>query len=123
MNRPQALRRTAVVPSAPKRSKYGNRKTVVDGITFDSAKEARRYGELRLMERAGLIRDLQTQRALPLIVNDHDCGTYRADFVYATRAGVIVVEDVKSEITRKNPVYRLKAKLVRAIHGVDIVEV
>ena len=103
-----------------KAPKYQNRKTTVDGITFDSAKEARRYSELKLLERAGQITGLEIQPSFRIVVNNCLICTYRADFQYGTPfcAGV-VVEDVKG---MKTPVYRLKKKLMLAIHGVEIFE-
>lgn len=110
------------------RPKYGNRKTVVDGITFASAKEAKRYGELKLLERAGEIADLKLQPRFPLVVNGATVCTYVGDFSYHdTFQGAVmaqqVVEDVKSEATRKIATYRLKAKLFAALHGFPIREV
>lgn len=88
-----------------KTPKYGNRRTVVDGITFDSAAEARRYGELRLLERAGQVSGLrlQPEYLLPAGVK------YRGDFEY-TEAGRLVCEDVKGVETQA---FRIKAKLFR----------
>lgn len=104
-------------------TKFGNRKTVVDGITFDSAKEARRYGELKLLERAKVIRFLRTQPRFPLVVGETTVAHYVADFAYVRTADdVQVIEDVKSEATRKLPVYRLKAKIMAAM-GLPVVEV
>lgn len=93
--------------------KYGNRKTVVDGIKFDSKAEAERYRELKLMEQAGIITDLQLQPKFPLIPTFRKNGqtfrgiTYIADFAY-TENGRKVVEDVKGF---KTAVYKLKRKL------------
>ena len=106
-----------------KAPKYQNRKTTVDGITFDSAKEARRYGELKLLERAGQITGLEIQPSFRIVVNNCLICTYKADFRYTTDTphvrGLVVVEDVKG---MKTPVYRLKKKLMLAIHGVEIFE-
>jgi len=111
-------------------SKFGNVVTEVDGFRFASKKEARRYGELRLLEMAGEIRDLKVQPRFPFKINEHSICTYVGDFSYCTRpepgaqnVGSFVVEDVKSEITRKHPVYRIKAKLFKAICGFEITEV
>lgn len=104
-------------------SKYLARKVVVDGREFDSAKEARRYGDLKLLERAGEISALEIQPKFPLKVNDRLVCTYKADFAYLTRAGARVVEDVKSEFTRKLPVYRIKVKLLKALTDISVVEV
>jgi len=106
-----------------KPSKYRNQKTEYNGIQFDSRKEANRYQELILMQRVGLIRSIELQPRYDLVVNNHKLGFYRADFRYevvATEA--VVVEDVKSKAT-KTAVYCLKMKLVRALYGVEIVEV
>lgn len=107
---------------AGKASKYGNKKTVIDGIEFDSKKEANRYQELKLRMMAKEICDLKFQEEFPLIVNGITVAVYRADFTYQTGFGK-VVEDVKSAITRKNPVYRLKNKLMNACHGIKITEI
>ena len=102
--------------------KYGNKITVVDGITFMSAKESRRYSELRILERAKKIRDLEIQPVFPLIVNGQKVAKYIGDFSYY-EGDVRIIEDTKSPITRKNPVYRLKNKLFRALYGFEITEV
>ena len=99
----------------PGGSKYHARKIVVDGITFDSRKEAMRWQELKLMERAGIIRDLKRQVRYELIPA-FDCdgkhyrsATYIADFVYTdVKTGEEIVEDVKGY---RPDVYRLKSKL------------
>ncbi len=107
-----------------RRNKYGNAKTVVDGITFDSKAEAKRYGELKLLERGKQIGDLRLQPKFTLFGKG---GTkicdYIADFQYVDLCqieGVTVVEDVKGVRT---PVYRLKAKLFRDNYGFEISEV
>lgn len=105
-------------------AKYGNIPMVVDGRSFSSKKEARRYGELRLLQQAGHISDLDTQPKFPLRVNGQLVCTYIADFGYTNlKTGLRVTEDVKSAITRKNPVYRIKVKLLHALEGVSVVEV
>jgi hypothetical protein len=100
------------------RNKYRAVKTVVDGIKFDSKKEAARYQQLKLLERAGEIMELTLQPRFDLIVNGVKCGFYKADFQYL-EVGKYVVEDVKG---MKTPVYNLKKKLVKAIYGIDIFE-
>lgn len=110
--------------TAPKRAKYGNHKVIVDGHTFDSNAEGARYWDLRQLERAGEIADLELQPAFPLMVQGIRIATYRADFRYRDEAtGAVIVEDVKSEITRTDRVYRLKVKHVKAQYGIDVVEV
>ena len=103
-------------------SKYGAIKTVVDGITFASKKEAAYYSELKLAERAGEISNLQLQPKFPIIMNGKKVGNYIADFSYLD-GGRIIVVDVKSQATRKIAVYRLKVKLVEAQYGIKITEV
>lgn len=113
-----------------RRPKYGNRKTEVDGILFDSAKEAKRYQELAMLEKAGHIRELERQPKFPLYCpmrsfGAHELvGVYRADFRYREgREGLLVVEDVKSPATKANALYRWKKKHVEAQYGVTIREV
>ena len=104
-------------------TKYHNRKTFVEDIQFDSQKEANRYQELILMERAGLIRNIELQPRYNLVVNRHKIGFYRADFCYeVVTTHILIVEDVKSPATR-TAVYCLKKKLVKALYGVEIIEV
>jgi hypothetical protein len=102
-------------------SKYHAKKTVVDGIIFQSRKEAKRYQELKLMQRAGLISDLRRQVKYELIPKQQGerAVSYIADFVY-TEDGKTVVEDVKGVRT---PVYKIKKKLMLWRHGVKIREV
>ena len=107
-------------------SKYRNRKTTVDGVTYDSAKEARRGAELRLMERAGLISDLCAQVRYELIPAQKRNGKvaerpvyYIADFVYREN-GETVVEDAKGMRTKD---YVIKRKLMLWKYGIQIKEV
>ena len=92
------------------RRKYNNVKTVIDGITFDSKKEAARYSELRLLEIAKHITELETQPRIPLMVNGQQIGYYVGDFKYREN-GEWVIEDVKSKATM-TPTYRLKKKIL-----------
>lgn len=104
------------------RSKYRAKPTFVDGVRFASQAEARRYGHLKMLERAGTICDLKLQPRFPLLVNAIKVCTYVADFSYrfAGVVGVPVVEDVKGVQT---PVYKLKKKMLAAQHGIIITEV
>ena len=111
-------------------NKYRNVITEVDGIKFDSRKEAARYSELKLLEKAGEISILELQPAFSVEVSGKKICTYKADFSYFDIANSVkrgyterVVEDVKSPATRKNPTYRLKKNLVEAIYGIEIREV
>ena len=107
--------------------KYGNRKTVVDGITFDSKKEATRFAELKLLQRAGEIFDLQRQVPFTLIPKQVRDGktierpcVYKADFVYKDKTGTEIVEDTKGMKTKE---YIIKRKLMLWQFGIMIKEV
>ena len=106
-----------------KPSKYRNEKTTIDGETFDSAGEANRYQELKILERAGHIRGLRRQVEFSLHVNGMHICIYRADFTYDEKAPgwtwVKIVEDYKG---CPNEVYPLKKKLLLAIYGIAIRE-
>lgn len=105
-------------------SKYHAKKAAVDGITFDSRKEADRYLTLKAMEEGGLIENLRRQVRYELVsAFDVDGKHYRpvfyvADFVYMEN-GKEVVEDVKG---MKTDVYRLKSKLFARRYGMGIKE-
>ena len=110
------------------RSKYKAKKTIVDGMKFDSMKEAQRYRELKFLEKAGAIKGLQRQVKFVLIPKQVDKRTkktlerelsYYADFVYYMH-GERIVEDVKGY---KTDVYKLKRKLMLWVHGIQITEV
>ena len=111
-------------------NKYGAKKTEIDGIRFDSKHEATRYCELKYMERAHLISDLELQRTFTLIGPQKDKAgkiiehpvKYVADFVYKDQDGNTVVEDTKSPATR-TPAYVIKRKLMLSIYGLRIKEV
>ena len=104
-----------------KRPKYGAKKTVVDGITFSSKKEAKRYEQLRLLLAAGSITDLKLQQRIRCVVNGVKVCDYVSDFSYYCRVKQdIVWEDVKGF---KTDVYKLKKKLVKACTGIDITEI
>jgi hypothetical protein len=102
---------------ASRESKYGNRKTEIDGFVFASKREADRYSELKLLARAGEISELELQPAFDLTVNGWNCGKYIADFRYVDKDGAAVVEDAKGVRTA---VYSLKRKLVKAIYGIEV---
>lgn len=104
-----------------KRSKYGNRKHEVDGIEFDSEKEAGRYGELKLMMKAGIIGLLELQVPFELNPGGTHSLKYIADFIYIISAtGEKVVEDAKGHRTRE---YIKKRRLMKKVHGIEIKEV
>ena len=102
--------------------KYGAVRTTVDGISFASKAEAKRYGELKLLEKAGQIGGLELQPRFPLEHRGIKLTTYIADFSYWTmgQPPQRVIEDVKG---MKTAVYRLKKKLVEAHYGITITEI
>jgi Protein of unknown function (DUF1064) len=113
----------------PKRSKYGNRKTTVDGIEFDSKREAELWPKLKAWAEIGGIWDLRRQVEYRLEVNGVLICKYRSDFEFSTndlrvgptgsmvRVPVLHVWDAKGVKTRE---FRLKAKLMKAIHGIEV---
>ena len=103
-------------------AKYRNVKKVANGVEFDSTKEANRYVDLCLWQKTGQIHGLEHQKPFSLVVNGVEVATYVADYVYF-KDGEMIVEDVKSKITRKNATYRLKFKLIEAIYGIAIQEI
>lgn len=122
--------------------KYGNKKYTVDGITFDSMREAHRYQELKVLQKAGVIHDLKMQVEFILIPTQYEPSTgiyksgknkgkpkvgkvierkcsYIADFVYLEN-GILTVEDAKGMRTKD---YIIKRKLMLERHGIRIKEV
>ena len=109
-------------------TKYNNKKITVNGQVFDSKKEANRYKELLLLEKAGAIKDLRMQVKFTLIPAQRDEATgkvverecsYKADFVYS-EGDKTVVEDVKGFRTKE---YIIKRKLMLWRYGIRIREV
>lgn len=115
----------AKIPGDPvaKANKFKAVKTTIDNITFDSKKEAARYVKLKLAEQCGTISGLELQPRFQIVINDIYIGRYTADFRYAKSDGEIVIEDVKSDATRKTEAYRLRKKIVEALHSITITEV
>jgi hypothetical protein len=121
----------AAKPAAPaKVSKYRNRKVEQDGMTFDSAKEARRWRILVEWQKAGIITDLRRQVPFELAPAVRLAGEkrmkpalrYWADAVYVEN-GQTIVEDTKSPPTRKTPIYRAKRHLLKTVLGLEIKEI
>ena len=126
-----------IISEREKISKYKSEKVEILGIRFDSKREAKRYFELRLLEQAGEISNLQRQVKYELIpkqiervqqtdaqnpktrVIERSC-TYIADFVYVDKQGNTIVEDTKGVRTKE---YRIKKKLMLYVHGIKIKEV
>lgn len=105
-------------------NKYRNEKVEYDGMTFDSKLELNRYCELKVLEKASQITELQRQVKFVLIdkTKDYRETSYVADFVYKDKDGKLVVEDCKSKIT-KTQVYKIKKKLMQQRYGIKIKEV
>ena len=124
------------------RSKYGNKQVKVDGITFDSKKEANRYIELKMLQRAGAIKNLELQKEFELVPAQYEATTerytrgekkgqlkrgkclekavmYRADFAYIEQ-GRLIVEDTKGVKTKD---YIIKRKLMLYVHGIRVREI
>lgn len=113
---PKKLGRTTI----EKKSKYNNKKVVINGLRFDSTKEGNRYLELKEMQENKEIFDLQLQPCYECIVNGMLICRYNGDFKYNTIDPITtVVEDVKG---MKTPVYKLKKKLMKAIFNIEIKE-
>lgn len=131
-----------IISRSNKKSKYHSIATCIDGISFDSRKEARRYQELKLLEKAGRISNLEMQVPFELIPAQYEeCDevytkgahkgerkrgaciekavTYKADFMYI-EDGKIVVEDTKGVKTKD---YIIKRKLMLYVHGIRIKEI
>ena len=110
-----------------RQSKYGAVPTVVDGVRFDSKREAARYGELLLLQRGGKIANLKLQPrfvlANPVKFSDEartkPALRYVGDFSYL-EGNRLVVEDVKSPSTAKTAAFRIKRHLVMSIFDIDV---
>lgn len=124
-------------------NKYNSKKVVIDGMVFDSKKEARRYNQLKIMENAGQIYNLDRQHKFILIpaqyeqadeyytkgekkgqrkkgkIIERECAYY-ADFIYQTKDGKLIVEDTKGVRTKD---YVIKRKLMLYVYGIRIIEI
>jgi tellurite resistance protein len=109
----------ALLSSKPKRSKYGAKRTLLDGIVFDSKREAEVYGQLKLLEKAGRISGFERQRKFNLIVNSEIIGSYRADFAFIDhdQDGRLRVVDVKGVVTRD---FRRVQKIIKAAYNIEV---
>ena len=114
-----------------KKNKYRNTITYYKNIRFSSKKEKSRYIELKQLEKAGIIKELELQPKFLLLDTIHYKGKtypktyYKADFKYFdNEKGKYIIEDIKSPITAKDKVYRLKIKMLLAKYpDIDFVEV
>lgn len=105
-----------------KKPKYRNKPVVRDGVRFQSTGEANRWADLQLLQHAGKISRLRRQVTYVIKVNGVKICSYVADFVYIDwQLKRELVEDWKSAGTR-TPAYRLKKLLMKAVHGIEILE-
>jgi hypothetical protein len=111
--------------------KYGNKKTVFNGLRFDSQGEARRYGELLILERIGKITKLERQVVFQLAPavkfadekKKKPSLRFVADFSYRDAEGLLVVEDFKSPVTAAKSDFRIKRHLMKSVHDIDVLVV
>lgn len=110
-------------------SKHKAVKHEYNGMTFDSGRELKRWRELELMQRAGVIANLRRQVVFVLAPSVVLGGRkkpeirYVADFAYWTATGcpAFIVEDAKSPHLRNNPVFRIKMHLLKLEHGIEVI--
>jgi len=111
-----------IIPNKTRRpNKYFAKKTVAMGLKFDSKWEAERWGQLKSMERAGIVTQLERQIKYDLTINDVKICDYVADFRYLLEEedgmSKLVIEDAKGFQT---PEFKLKKKLMKAIHNIEL---
>jgi len=113
------------------KSVYINKKVIINGIKFDSKKEGRRYQDLLIMQRANEISDLELQPRFSLIKGVKFTGDarakpdirYTADFRYIdVLTNKVIVEDVKSAVTKEKTDYKMRRHMMLAIHGIEVIE-
>lgn len=116
--------------SKPAKNKYGAEKVTIDGHVFDSKKEARRYQDLKLLEKAGEIRALELQKPFKFPINGENIRyprsktgrkgreiVYQADFSYRNGENRLTVEDTKGMMT---PDAKIKLALMKHINGIEV---
>lgn len=118
---------TVRLPSWGKRaSKYGNRRfKTAAGVSFDSKSEAWRWAELELLQKAGEVRNLRLHPRYSLDVNGYHIASYVADYEYECRdpksgEWIWICEDRKAGAITQTPTFRLKRKLMLAVHGIHV---
>ena len=110
-----------IVKAIPKKNKYGNIVTTLNGIKFDSKAESLRYALLTQRQRAGMISDLKIQQSFDFHYGEKKICTYFSDFSYQ-RDGQLVVEDVKNPaLAKSDSVFCIKKRMMRIFHGIDVV--
>ena len=113
--------RSAGLNATPQKRKYRNEPVVQDGERFDSKKEAARYAELQVLERAGAISGLRLKPKYEFVHNGVRIGAFTPDYEYV-EDGQLIVEDTKSPSTRRETSYRLRKKMLKAFFGLDVRE-
>ena len=114
-----------VEPPAGKESKFRSKKVVAEGITWDSKGEYARWCQLKMMQKGGLITDLQRQVSFvlaPAVILDgkkKPAMKFTADFSYR-ECGRLVVEDFKSPITAEETSFRMRLHLMKSVHDIDV---
>lgn len=103
-------------------NKYRNKKVLIDGRWFDSIKEGETYLKLKMMQQGGAILDFICQPELPFMLNGKLMFRYYPDFEVIWTRQRVEYWDVKSPITKKNPVYRLKKKIIEEQYKIKIIE-
>lgn len=104
------------------KSKYKNKRTIVDGVKFQSTKEGNAYTEYKRQKMAGILKDFKMQVRYVIVVNGIKITSYRADFVLEYPDGSFRIVDVKSDMTRKLNDYVMRKKLMKACFGIEIYE-
>lgn len=112
----EILAQLGLADDKPKKPKYGNAWTEVDGVKFQSKREAARWGVLKLMEQTGEISDLRRQVRFKLVVREVLVCCYICDFSYELE-GRLVVEDVKGMVL---PIFKIKMRLMKACLDIDV---
>lgn len=111
----------AELAAPPKRNKFNSKRTQLDGIWFDSKREAELYAQFKVMEKAGHIANFEVHPSFALEVNGVVIGKATLDFAYVdTRTGQKHVVDVKSEATARSREFVRTRKHLRAQYGFDV---
>lgn len=104
--------------SAKRANKFNAKKVRLDGYVFDSGLEARRYGELKILERVGDVTDLEVHPVFPIEINGIRICKVILDFSYTDKNSCRVHEDAKGNDTALS---RLKRRMVEAAYSIDVV--
>ncbi len=103
------------------RRKYGNKKVEINGLKFDSQREAAVFLQYQVLEKAGKVTHLELHPVYKIVINGVKIGRYTPDFQFRETDGKLRVIDVKSPMTAKTAAFRLKKRIVEALYpGVRI---